>query len=196
MVHTVYLGLGSNLGDREATILKAYEEIERLIGVIRRRSAFYYSEPWGFESAHAFVNTVVMVETSLTPRQLLRRTQQIERLLGKTKAHATEKPRSLVFSSEKPRSLVFSSEKPRSLVLSSEKPRSLVFSSNKTRSLVFSSKDSSSRLPIYHDRPIDIDILLYDDLTIDQPDLKIPHPLMQERPFVMQPLNEVKGKSE
>ena len=166
MVHTVYLGLGSNLGDREATILKAYEEIERLIGVIRRRSAFYYSEPWGFESAHAFVNTVVMVETSLTPRQLLRRTQQIERLLGKTKAHATEKPRSLVFSSEK------------------------------TRSLVFSSKDSSSRLPIYHDRPIDIDILLYDDLTIDQPDLKIPHPLMQERPFVMQPLNEVKGKSE
>jgi len=186
MVHTVYLGLGSNLGDREATILKAYEEIERLIGVIRRRSAFYYSEPWGFESAHAFVNTVVMVETSLTPRQLLRRTQQIERLLGKTKAHATEKTRSLVFSSEKPRSLVFSSEKTRSLVFSSEKPRSLVFSS----------KDSSSRLPIYHDRPIDIDILLYDDLTIDQPDLKIPHPLMQERPFVMQPLNEVKGKSE
>ena len=156
MIHIVYLGLGSNLGDREATILKAYEEIERLIGVIRRRSAFYYSEPWGFESAHAFVNTVVMVETSLPPRQLLRRTQQIERLLGKTKAHATEKPRSLVFSS----------------------------------------KDSSSRLPIYHDRPIDIDILLYDDLTIDQPDLKIPHPLMQERPFVMQPLNEVKGKSE
>ena len=176
MIHIVYLGLGSNLGDREATILKAYEEIERLIGVIRRRSAFYYSEPWGFESAHAFVNTVVMVETSLTPRQLLRRTQQIERLLGKTKAHATEKTRSLVFSSEKPRSLVLSSEKP--------------------RSLVFSSKDSSSRLPIYHDRPIDIDILLYDDLTIDQPDLKIPHPLMQERPFVMQPLNDVKGKSE
>ena len=174
MVHTVYLGLGSNLGDREATILKAYEEIERLIGVIRRRSAFYYSEPWGFESAHAFVNTVVMVETSLTPRQLLRRTQQIERLLGKTKAHATEKTRSLVLSSEKPRSLVFSSEK--------------------TRSLVLSSKDSSSRLPIYHDRPIDIDILLYDDLTIDQPDLKIPHPLMQERPFVMQPLSEVKVK--
>ena len=196
MVHTVYLGLGSNLGDREATILKAYEEIERLIGVIRRRSAFYYSEPWGFESAHAFVNTVVMVETSLTPRQLLRRTQQIERLLGKTKAHATEKTRSLVLSSEKPRSLVFSSEKTRSLVFSSEKPRSLVFSSKKTRSLVFSSKDSSSRPSIYHDRPIDIDILLYDDLTIDQPDLKIPHPLMQERPFVMQPLNEVKGKSE
>lgn len=43
----------------------------------------------------------------------------------------------------------------------------------------------------YADRPIDIDILLYDDLTIDEPDLKIPHPLMHERDFVMIPLNEI-----
>ena len=44
---------------------------------------------------------------------------------------------------------------------------------------------------VYYDRPIDIDILLYDDLTIDEPDLKIPHPLMHERDFVMIPLNEI-----
>ena len=44
----------------------------------------------------------------------------------------------------------------------------------------------------YADRPIDIDILLYDDLTIDEPDLKIPHPLMHQRDFVMIPLNEIK----
>ena len=44
----------------------------------------------------------------------------------------------------------------------------------------------------YHDRPIDIDILLYDDLHIDEPDLKVPHPLMYEREFVMQPLNEIR----
>ena len=43
----------------------------------------------------------------------------------------------------------------------------------------------------YHDRPIDIDILLYDNLTIDTPKLKIPHPLMQERDFVMIPLKEI-----
>jgi len=43
----------------------------------------------------------------------------------------------------------------------------------------------------YADRPIDIDILLYDDLTIDEPDLRIPHPLMHERDFVMIPLNEI-----
>lgn len=43
----------------------------------------------------------------------------------------------------------------------------------------------------YHDRIIDIDILLYGDLHIDEPDLKIPHPLMHERDFVMTPLNEI-----
>lgn len=43
----------------------------------------------------------------------------------------------------------------------------------------------------YHDRIIDIDILLYGDLHIDEPDLKIPHPLMHERNFVMTPLNEI-----
>lgn len=43
----------------------------------------------------------------------------------------------------------------------------------------------------YSDRPIDIDILLYDDDVIDEPDLKIPHPLMYEREFVMKPLREI-----
>lgn len=43
----------------------------------------------------------------------------------------------------------------------------------------------------YHDRPIDIDILLYGDAVIDEPDLKIPHPRMQERDFVMRPLREI-----
>ena len=43
----------------------------------------------------------------------------------------------------------------------------------------------------YHDRIIDIDILLIDDLHIDEPDLKVPHPLMEERDFVMTPLREI-----
>ena len=50
----------------------------------------------------------------------------------------------------------------------------------------------NSQLSTYKDRPIDIDILLYDDLTVDEPDLKIPHPLMHQRDFVMIPLNEIK----
>lgn len=43
----------------------------------------------------------------------------------------------------------------------------------------------------YHDRIIDIDILLYDDVQVNEPDLKIPHPLMHEREFVMVPLKEI-----
>ena len=43
----------------------------------------------------------------------------------------------------------------------------------------------------YHDRIIDIDILLIDDLKIDEPDFKVPHPLMEERDFVMKPLKEI-----
>ena len=45
--------------------------------------------------------------------------------------------------------------------------------------------------PIYYDRPIDIDILLYDDWIVDEPELKIPHPLMYKRDFVMIPLREI-----
>lgn len=143
-LHRVYLGLGANLGDREQTILRAYRHIERLIGTIRRRSAFFYSEPWGFESSNHFVNTVIVVETSLKPIEVLHRTRLIERQLGKRREHATE------------------------------------------RLSILNSKSS-----IYHDRPIDIDILLYDDLHLDTPKLKIPHPLMQERDFVMVPLREI-----
>jgi 2-amino-4-hydroxy-6-hydroxymethyldihydropteridine diphosphokinase len=46
---------------------------------------------------------------------------------------------------------------------------------------------------IYHDRIIDIDILLYGDLTLDEPDLRIPHPKMREREFIMGPLMEIFG---
>lgn len=137
--HRVYLGLGSNLGQKEAHIAQAVTLIEEQIGHVEAQSALYYSEPWGFTSANQFVNAVVRVATSLTPMQLLRATQRIERQLGKTARHATER----------------------------------------------------REATIYHDRPIDIDILLYDTLTIDTPKLKIPHPLMQERDFVMIPLREI-----
>lgn len=53
-------------------------------------------------------------------------------------------------------------------------------------------RTSKSRNREYHDRLIDIDILIYGEETIDEPDLQIPHPLMNERSFVMIPLNEIK----
>ena len=139
-MHQVYLGLGSNLGDRETTVLEAVKLIDERVGHVARRSSLIETEPWGFQSENKFLNAVILCETSLTPRQVLMATQKIERELGKRKAHATERRHKAMFK----------------------------------------------------DRPIDIDILLYDDLKVDEPDLKIPHPLMHERDFVMQPLNEIK----
>lgn len=142
-MHQVYLGLGSNLGDREEHIRKAIALIGESIGLVIRQSSLIETEPWGFESANRFLNGVILVETSLTPRQLLKATQKIERQLGRKKK----------------------------------------------------STDSSLLTPVsYSDRSIDIDILLYDDLTVDEPDLKIPHPLMEQRDFVMTPLNEIKPR--
>jgi 2-amino-4-hydroxy-6-hydroxymethyldihydropteridine diphosphokinase len=143
-VHQVFLGLGSNLGDREAIIRKAISLIDERVGEVVRQSSLIETEPWGFESENKFLNGVILVETKLTPRQLLKATQRIERALGRKK-------------------------KSTQLLTPALLPSSL-----------------------YNDRPIDIDILLYDDLTIDEPDLKIPHPLMHERDFVMIPLNEIK----
>lgn len=143
--HQVYLGLGSNLGDREGNIRKAIALLHERVGEVVRQSSLIETAPWGFESEHRFLNGVILCETTLTPRQVLKATQKIERELGKTKAHATKRQLSM----------------------------------------------SNSQFPTFKDRPIDIDILLYDDWEVEEPDLKIPHPLMRERDFVMIPLKEI-----
>ena len=132
--HLAYLSLGTNLGRRRQNLLRAIRLIGEHVGRIVRQSSFHETEPWGFQSTHRFLNACVGVETTLTPRQLLNATQQIELQLGRRQKSVNG---------------------------------------------------------IYHDRPIDIDILLYDDLHIDEPDLKIPHPLMHQRDFVMLPLREI-----
>jgi 2-amino-4-hydroxy-6-hydroxymethyldihydropteridine diphosphokinase len=131
--HQVYLGLGSNLGERKELIQKAITLVNERIGTVTRQSSLIETEPWGFESSHKFLNGVILCETALTPREVLKETQQIERELGRKKKTTLT----------------------------------------------------------YKDRPIDIDILLYDDLKVDEPDLKIPHPLMHQRDFVMIPLKEI-----
>lgn len=135
----VYLGLGSNLGDREENIRRAIALIDSRVGKVVRQSSLIETEPWGFESTNRFLNGVILCETTLTPREVLKATQKIERELGRKKK----------------------------------------------------TQHSTLKTQHYKDRPIDIDILLYGDLTIDEPDLKIPHPLMHERDFVMIPLKEI-----
>ncbi len=140
------MGLGSNLGDREQQLRQAVRLVDERVGRVVRQSSFIQTEPWGFQSEHLFLNAAICCLTDKTPREVLQLTQQIERDLGKTKAHATHRPSSLL---------------------------------HLTSSI------------LHHDRPIDIDILLYDDWKVDEPDLKIPHPLMHQRDFVMIPLKEI-----
>ena len=80
-----YLSLGSNLGNREQTLRQAVQLIEQQIGPVRRCSSFYYSEPWGFESANKFCNLCCSLECDKTPLEVLRLTKSIERALGRTK---------------------------------------------------------------------------------------------------------------
>ena len=135
MIHQVFIGLGSNLGDKVWNLQETIRLISERVGTVVRQSSFLETEPWGFESENTFVNAVICCETEKTPREVLVLTQQIEREMGRTR------------------------------------------------------KSSSGG---YSDRPIDIDILLYDNLTVDEPDLKIPHPLMHQRDFVMIPLEEIR----
>ena len=126
--------MGSNLGDGRQNLERAIRLIDDRVGQVTRQSSFIETEPWGFESPNKFMNAVILCETTKTPREVLKLTQQIERDMGRRK---------------------------------------------------------KSVAGGYADRPIDIDILLYDDLNVDEPDLKIPHPLMHERDFVMIPFNEI-----
>ena len=84
MTHTVYLGLGSNLGNREENLRGALFEIASSVGVVEAVSSFIVTEPWGFESTHTFVNAVCRVQTHLSPMEVLDATQAIERNLGRT----------------------------------------------------------------------------------------------------------------
>ena len=132
--HQVYLGLGSNLGDKAWNLSEAIRLIGERVGQVVRQSSFIETEPWGFQSDNSFLNAVILCETDKTPREVLLLTQQIERDMGRRQKSVSVG---------------------------------------------------------YIDRTIDIDILLYDDLTVDEPDLKIPHPLMHQRDFVMRPLKEI-----
>ncbi len=134
MIHTLYLGLGSNLGPCAENLQKALELIDERVGSVYRVSSFVETAPQGFSSPHMFLNAVCLVRTHFSPLRCLEETQEIERLMGRTH------------------------------------------------------KSTDGR---YHDRIIDIDLLLYDDVEINTPQLTLPHPRMKERHFVMLPLQEI-----
>ena len=130
----VYLSLGTNLGNKTENLKAAVEKINEEIGKVTSLSSFYETAPWGFDSDNSFLNAAACVVTDFLPLEVLARTQQIERELGRT---------------------------------------------------------HKSVGGVYSDRLIDIDLLMYDDLILDIPELKLPHPLMTQRDFVMDPLKEI-----
>ena len=132
--HMVYLGLGTNLGDKRKNLNDAIRMLENQVGEVEKVSSVIETEPEGFKSDNMFLNAVVKVRTALSPFEILDITQDVEKSLGR--------------------------------------------------------KEKSSN-GIYHDRVIDIDILLYDDINISTPRLVIPHPRMAQREFVMTPLAEI-----
>lgn len=139
MTHKLYLGLGSNLGNREANIRRALALIDERLGSVYRVSSLVETEPVDFCSPHRFLNAVCLVHTMMSPEACLRETQKIEQELGRIH---------------------------KSITL----------------------PDGSIQ---HNDRPIDIDLLTYDNLNINTPTLTLPHPRMNQRSFVMEPLKEI-----
>ena len=134
MKERIYLGLGTNLGNKIENLTRAIEALSLALGTCKAQSSFLETEPWGFESSNSFLNCVVAFDTELTPTELLDTTERIERELGR---------------------------------------------------MVKSTGGN------YHDRLIDIDILLYGNTVIESERLTIPHPLMHLRDFVLMPLAEI-----
>ena len=75
----VYVGLGTNLGDKEQNLKVAVQKIEEQIGKVVSLSASYITAPWGFTSENSFLNAAACVETELSPLDVLQKTQSIER---------------------------------------------------------------------------------------------------------------------
>jgi 2-amino-4-hydroxy-6-hydroxymethyldihydropteridine diphosphokinase len=83
-VATVYVGLGSNLGDKGLNLDQAFEYLAEAPDIILQRvSSRYETEPWGVSGQEPYWNQVLCLETSLDPEILLNRCQEIERRLGR-----------------------------------------------------------------------------------------------------------------
>ena len=83
---TVFILLGSNMGDRECLVNQACAMIEKRCGEVVAKSRLYESEPWGFEAEQWFLNQVIEVSTSLSPDVLMNGLLAIEKELGRDRS--------------------------------------------------------------------------------------------------------------
>jgi 2-amino-4-hydroxy-6-hydroxymethyldihydropteridine diphosphokinase len=132
VAHQVYVGIGSNVGDRKENFLEALKRVTNLPDTkMIKESSLYESEPLG-DAKEWYVNGAIQIETRFKPETLLLKFKNIERAMGRKKVK----------------------------------------------------KRWGSRI-------IDLDILLYDGLILKKKNLRIPHPEMQNRKFVLVPLSEI-----
>lgn len=127
-----FIGIGSNIGQREANVRRAVSLMEA--DGIRQvlLSSLHETEPWGVTDQPGYINAAAEVETDLNPKELLQTLRGIEKRMGR------------------------------------------FFEATR-----------------WGPRVIDLDILFYDNISLNEPELKIPHPLIPERAFVLDPLSEI-----
>lgn len=131
-LQTLFLSLGSNLGNREENLNQAIQLIRQNISTNLSISNIYETEPWGNLNQAGFLNLILKIEnSSLFPHEVLEKIQKIEIELGRV------------------------------------------------------------RVEKWGERCIDIDIIYFNDLVLDDTQLVIPHPFVQERKFVLVPLADV-----
>jgi 2-amino-4-hydroxy-6-hydroxymethyldihydropteridine diphosphokinase len=130
MPATVYLALGTNLGERPANLRAALLALSPALRVLQV-SSVYETDPWGYAEQPAFLNLALQAQTDLPPAELLQFLKEQEARLGRAPGFR------------------------------------------------------------YGPRLIDLDILFYADLVLDTATLTLPHPRLQERPFVLVPLAEI-----
>lgn len=130
--YSIFLSLGSNMGDRFAQLQKAIDALFEEVGSLCKLSSVYETPALGFDG-EAFLNCAVLVQTELEPLDVLKRILAIEKAMGRQRNSSGE----------------------------------------------------------YSSRPIDIDILFIEDAIIESEVLTVPHPRLEERRFVLQPLIDI-----
>lgn len=130
-LHTAYIALGSNLGDKEANLQQALKLLAEQGIIIKKVSVFLVTAPYGVTDQPAFLNGVCCVETILPPLELLAALLAVENKMGRV------------------------------------------------------------RLRHWGERNIDLDLLLYENVVMDTARLRLPHPDMQNRDFVLLPFAEI-----
>ena len=130
----VLIALGGNVGDVRDTLRNALAMLcNGAEATLIARSRSYLTPAWGVKDQPPFINCCAAIETALSPRELLKRVQEVERAFGRDRAKEVR----------------------------------------------------------WGPRPLDIDIIAYDDIAVNDPDLTLPHPRLFERAFVLVPLADI-----